>query len=100
MDKPDIDGATLQWLLGQVQAGASPEDVVGAMVGAVDGSFAPVAVEVWVAVGVAVPAPVVCVEPGLSSGFLLQPVIAATAATAMNMLIVFIPISWASGNAD
>lgn len=33
MDKPGIDAATLQWLLGQVQAGASPEDVVGAMVG-------------------------------------------------------------------
>jgi prolyl 4-hydroxylase len=32
-NKPDIDGATLQWLLGQVQAGATPEDVVGAMVG-------------------------------------------------------------------
>ena len=33
MDKPGMDAATLQWLLGQVQAGASPEDVVGAMVG-------------------------------------------------------------------
>ncbi|MGY1529400.1 2OG-Fe(II) oxygenase [Luteimonas sp. A649] len=33
MDKSGIDDATLQWLLGQVQAGASPEDVVGAMVG-------------------------------------------------------------------
>lgn len=32
MDTPVIDGALLHWVLGQVQAGASPEDVVAAMV--------------------------------------------------------------------
>lgn len=32
MDTPVIDDALLQWLLGQVRAGASPEDVVAALV--------------------------------------------------------------------
>ena len=36
-----IDAAALQWLLGQVQSGASPGDVVAAMVGRVDGVTEP-----------------------------------------------------------
>jgi prolyl 4-hydroxylase len=33
MDKPHIDAALLHWLIAQVQSGASPDDVVEAMVG-------------------------------------------------------------------
>ena len=33
MEEPGIDEATLQWVLGQVQSGAGPDEVVGAMVG-------------------------------------------------------------------
>ncbi|WP_132984589.1 2OG-Fe(II) oxygenase [Luteimonas terricola] len=33
MDRPEIDAALMQWLLERVQSGASPEDVVAAMVG-------------------------------------------------------------------
>lgn len=33
MEKMEIDEATLEWVLGRVRSGASPDDVVGAMVG-------------------------------------------------------------------
>lgn len=33
MEKTEIDGTTLEWVLGRVRSGASPDDVVGAMVG-------------------------------------------------------------------
>lgn len=33
MHKPKIDGATLQWVLGRVRSGASPDDVIEAMIG-------------------------------------------------------------------